>query len=540
MARAPKGRTVRHVVVVGAGPGGLAAAVNLAGRGLAVTVVEKEAVPGGRMRGLTLGAAGEYQLDTGPSILQLPGVLERIVTRAGRRLEDFVTLVPVEPNTRVHFWDGTHLDTTRDVARLSAELARFGADKPEALRRWLADARGKYALAYEKFIATNAGSAAQYYNPLRLAPTLPYRPWETLHGQLMRFFRDERISYALAYPSKYLGLHPTTCSSVFSVIPYLELAFGVWHVKGGFRELARGLARCAESLGARFRYGAPVERVVVEGGRAVGVVLEGGERLDADAVVVNADLAYAATRLVPPEARAGTRLTDRALDRAKYSCSTFMAYYGVEGTNALPHHLIYLSDAARRTDREALEDRVPDLEDPPFYVCNPTGTDPSGAPAGHSTLYVLVPTPNTSRAVDWQDVEARLRERIPRWLEKVGLTGVRERVRAERYFTAETWRDDFNVFRGAVFNLSHTWGQLGPLRPKVKSPVPGLYWVGGGTHPGSGLLTIMESANIAADYLSREAGLGPLPDWPYVPPVPEPGQPAMPQFEGPRARGEAA
>ncbi|WP_434384454.1 phytoene desaturase family protein [Melittangium boletus] len=519
---------VRHVIVVGAGPGGLSAAINLAGLGLKVTVVEKDARPGGRMKGLTLGASGEYAVDTGPSILQLPGVLESIFTRAGKRIADYVKLQPLDTNTRVHFWDGTHLDTTRDVARMEREVAKFGPDKVPALRRWLAEGREKYPLAYAKFMATQADGFG-YYAPWRLFPTLRFKPWQTLYSHLDGFFHDDRITYALAYPSKYLGLHPTNCSSVFGVIPYLELAFGVWHVEGGFRALAQGMMKCAEDLGATFRLNAPVEQVLVDCGRAVGVRLAGGERLEADAVVINADLPYAAQNLVPAEAREGTRLTDAALGRAKYSCSTFMAYYGVDKVwDELPHHLIYLSGSARRTDAAALEDRAMDLEDPPFYVCNPCVTDPSGAPKGHSTLYVLVPSPNTSRDVDWAATERALRERIPTLLEKVGLKGVREHIRAERYFTAETWRDDFNVFRGAVFNLAHTWMQLGPLRPHVKSPsTEGLYWVGGGTHPGSGLLTIMESANIAADYLSREAGKGPLPLWPYVPAVEE--SPSEPQ-----------
>ncbi len=530
---------VRHVIVVGAGPGGLSAAINLAGQGLRVTVVEKDAVPGGRMKGLTLGAAGEYALDTGPSILQLPGVLEQIFRRSGKRLEDYVKLVPLDTNTRVHFWDGTYLDTTRDMPRMEAEVAKYGPEKAVALREWMEEGREKYGIAYEKFICTNAGSLG-YYAPWRLAPTLRFKPWQTLYRQLDSFFHDDRITYALAYPSKYLGLHPTTCSSVFSVIPFLELAFGVWHVEGGFRELARGMMRCAQDLGATFRMGTAVEQVRVDAGRAVGVKLVGGEVLDADAVVVNADLAYAAQNLIPAGAREGSRLTDAALDKAKYSCSTFMAYYGLDTVYAdLPHHLIYLSDAARRTDRDALEDRHVDVDDPPFYVCNPCVTDPSGAPKGHSTLYVLVPTPNTAQDVDWAQTEAKLRERIPAMLEKVGLKGVRQHIREERYFTAETWRDDFNVFRGAVFNLSHTWLQLGPLRPKVKNrDIEGLYWVGGGTHPGSGLLTIMESANIAADYLTREAGKGPLPGWPYTPPLDAAAAaaPTTGSAEPPRAR----
>lgn len=471
------------------------------------------------MKGLTLGG-GAYKVDTGPSILQLPQLYERLFSRAGKKLKDYVHLVPLSPNTRLHFWDGSELDTYADPEKMSLEAAKFGADKGAAMARWLADSRGKYEVAYSKFISTSAESLS-YYAPWRLFGTLRYKPWQTLYGHLNEYFHDDRISYALAYPSKYLGLHPTNCSSVFSVIPYIEAAFGVWHVHGGFSALARGMQKCAEDLGAKFRLATPVQSLLVEGGKAKGVILKNGERLTADLVVMNADLAYAATQLIPSEWRDGTKLSDAKLEQAKYSCSTFMAYYGVDKRYDLPHHLIYLSDHARRTDRAALEDTAADLDDPPFYVCNPSVTDDTRAPAGHSTLYVLVPTPNTSRDVDWSAVEKTLRQKIPQWLEKVGIKGVQSHIKAEAYHSALNWRDDYNVFRGAVFNLSHTWLQLGPMRPKVKSPdLDGLYWVGGGTHPGSGLLTIMESANIAADYACKKSGMSGLPGWPYLPDVP--------------------
>lgn len=507
-------------LIVGAGPGGLAAALNLAGLGLDVTVVEKEAVPGGRMRGLTFGEAGEYQVDTGPSILQLPQVLERVFRRSGLAIEDYVTLERLPTSPRVCFWDGSHLDTTWDQARMEAEVERLAPGKGKAYRRWFEATREKYRVAYGTFMAHPADSLG-YYSPLRLLPAVKYKPWQTLYAHLDEAFHDDRLSYAFSYPAKYLGLHPTTCSSVFSVIPYLELEFGVWHVRGGFRALARGMMKAAQDKGATFRLSSPVARVLVEGRRARGVELSSGEKLLADVVVVNADLPYAATTLLEARWRAGTRLSDAALGRAKYSCSAFMLYLGLDTVyQDAPHHLVYLSDAVRRTDRDALEDRRADLEDPPFYVVNPQVTDRAGAPPGHSALYVLVPTPNTSGQHDWKHLEAELTKKVPGWLAKVGMKGVARHVRAQVAFTAPTWRDEFNVHRGAVFSLSHAWTQLGPLRPRVKSPhVEGLYWVGGGTHPGSGLLTILESANIAADYLSRASGRGALADWPHVPEV---------------------
>ncbi len=507
-----------RALIVGAGPGGLAAAINLAGLGVEVTVVEKEAIPGGRMRGLTFGEHSEYQLDTGPSIMQLPQIIEGIFRRAHLRIEDYVTLKRLPMNTRVHFWDGTHLDTTWDRERMKAEVTRLRPDLGSKFDAWYAHSLEKYFVAYGAFISHPADSL-NYYSPLRLAPVVRFKPWQTLYGHLNEAFHDDRLSYAFSYPSKYLGLHPTTCSSVFSVIPFIELEFGIWHVMGGFRELARGMMRAAQDLGATFRMSAPVARVLVENGVAKGVQLESGERLTADVVVVNADLPYAAQTLIDDSWRRGTRLSNATLKKAKYSCSTFMLYLGLDTVyDELPHHLVYLSNAARRTDRAALEDREADLDDPPFYVVNPNVSDPAGAPKGHSGIYVLVPTPNTHEPHDWKRIEAELTRKVPGWLEKVGFRDVAKHIRAQRAFTAETWRDDFNVHRGAVFNLSHTWLQLGPLRPKVRSPdIAGLFFVGGGTHPGSGLLTLVESANIAADYLSKQLGRGPLTGWPAVP-----------------------
>jgi phytoene desaturase len=510
--------TRMNILIVGAGPGGLLSAINLAGLGLKVTVVEKDPIPGGRMKGLRLGERGEYTLDTGPTILQVPLILEKIFERAGKRLSDYVTLLPVEPMTRTHFWDGSHLDTSRDPAYMASELARFGPDKTDGLKRWLADAAVKYRFIYSRFVATPADSLPSYIAPWLNPSNLRFKPWQTLYQHFNEYFKDDRITYGFAFPSKYLGLHPTTATSLFSIIPYLELAFGVWHTRGGLQALARGLMKCAQDLGVEFRMSTPVSRIWVEEGKARGVELASGERLAADRVVVNADLPYAAKNLLDARWREGTRMTDEVLDKARYSPSTFMLYLGLDRVYDVPHHLIYFSANGLKNDLAKLEDRTVDFEDPPFYVCNPSVTDASVAPPGHSTLYVAVPTPHTGHPVDFKHAERELNERVPAMLAKVGITNVTKHIRARRSFTAETWRDDFNVFRGAVFNLAHTMDQLGPLRPRVKSQnVSGLYFVGGGTHPGSGLLAIMESANIAADYISRELGQGALKGWPLVP-----------------------
>jgi phytoene desaturase len=492
------------VIVVGAGPGGLSTAILLAGLGLKVTLVEKNPHPGGRMGRVEEGG---YALDTGPTILQLPQILEQIFSRSGLRFADYVTLEKVEPNTRIHFWDGQRIDTSTDANVNRAEWGRLKAGGGARFDRFFAEHVDKYRIAYERFIAHDASSLPDYFNPMRLLPAARFAPWESLHRSLMRTLDDERLVYALSYPSKYLGLHPTTCSSVFSVIAFLELAFGVWHPRGGFRALADAMAKAFVDLGGTLRYRADVRQVVVEGGVARGVTLTTGETLRARHVVVNADWAAAKQRLIAPQDRPSQ--SDASIEKLAYSCSTFMLYLGLDRVyEDIPHHAIYLSKAATRTDRASLEDHALDETDPPFYVCNPCVTDASGAPAGHSTLYVLVPCPNTGRSVNWQEKAAPYADFIVNHLERVGLRDVKRHIRMKRIATAETWRDDFRVFRGAVFNLSHGWSQLGPLRPKSRDEdVRNLHWVGGGTHPGSGFLTIVESANIASADIAKGYGL---------------------------------
>ena len=515
-------------------------AILLQGLGFSVTLVEAKDVPGGRMG--RIEALG-YSFDTGPTILQLPAILEQIFSRVGKRLSDYVELVPVTPNTRVHFWDGTYLDTFADKEKNRAEWERFapGSGKKSGSKRFdrfYETHEQKYEDAYSRFIAADASSVLRYFNPFRLLPALRYAPWRSLHASLMSTLDDERLVYALSYPSKYLGLHPTTCSSVFSVIPFLELAFGVHHPRGGFRALADGMLRAFVDLGGTTRFGEEVKRIVTRGtdGKLVaqGVELASGERLEAEEVIVNADWAMAASKLLPVDAARASKDPEHL----RYSASTMMLYLGLDTTYPnVPHHSIYLSESVRKTDRATLEDRRFDRDDAPFYVCNPAATDPSCAPPGHSAIYVLVPAPNTANAVDWSANIANFTDHVIERLELVGMPNVREHIRFERVFTAETWRDDFAVHRGAVFNLAHGFTQLGPLRPPSKDPgVSHLSWVGGGTHPGSGLLTIFESANIAAAAIAKAHGKRLAPS--IAPPVPR--EPSSSVFRDVASFGETA
>ncbi len=491
----------KRILIVGAGPGGLATAMRLAATGYQVEIYEAADRVGGRMRGLELGP---YQFDTGPTILQLPRVYEELFAACGLSFGDYVRLIRLDPNTRIKFWDGAHLDLTSNLAAFKAQLAAFGPGLPAAFERWYLEHLRKEAVGYGPYLGSPVRPPLGYLRPAELAAALPFRPWETLYQHFARFFSDERLVYAMGYQAKYLGMHPTACSSIFSLVTFLEFHYGIWHPEGGFRALARGLARAAEDLGVRIHLGRPVRQVLVEGGRATGLLMAGGERIPADAVVVNADFAHAVQHLLPAHARGP--YSDRKLAKLEFSCSTFMLYLGVDRRwDELPHHQLYLSQNIRRRDPMWARSAVLDEDDPSLYVCNPTIVDPGNAPPGHSTLFVLVPVPNLREPVDWAAKRGPYRELVLRQMAKLGYEGVERHIVAEHVYTAETWRDEHRIHLGAVFNLIHSWRQLGPLRPHIRHRgARGLYWIGGAVHPGSGLMTILEAAKSAAHFIAED------------------------------------
>lgn len=489
------------IAIVGAGPGGLATAIRLASQGYAVEIYEKTDRVGGRMAGLQVG---DYAFDSGPTILQLPHLFDDLFASAGLHRQDYISFKPLELFNRLHFWDGTQLDLTTDLTTFKASLAEMRADLPSAFDRWCEEHERKYQAGYGPYLGTPVRPILGYLKPDELLSALSFRPWETLYQHFWNFFQDDRLVYALGYSSKYLGMHPSRCASIFSLIPYLEFAEGVWHPMGGFRALAQAMGQAAQDLGVKIHLNTPVQQVWIEGRQARGLMLQQGGPVTADAVVVNADFAYAQRHLLPDSARG--RYTNARLERLEFSCSTFMLYLGVDRRyEALPHHQIYLSDHVRRRDRPFVDDSALDRVDPPFYVCNPSIVDPGNAPPGHSTLYVLVPIPNTRYSVDWATQQKAYRDFIVQRLPRLGFEDIDSHIVTEACYTADTWQTDYNVHLGAVFNLSHGWTQLGPLRPPIRSETTrGLYWVGGAVHPGSGLLTILEAAKSTQVFLSQD------------------------------------
>ena len=340
---------------------------------------------------------------------------------------------------------------------------------------------------------------------MRLLKMLPMlRPHQSVDTYLKRFFADERVRLAFCFQSKYLGMSPFRCPSLFSILSFLEYEYGVFHPIGGCAAVTAALARVAERLGVEICLNEPVEEILFTGRRATGVRTATGTHR-ADAVVINADFARAMEKLVPDQLR--RRWTNRKLAKKKYSCSTFMMYLGVDGTFDLPHHTIHIAkDYVGNLDD--IENKHVLSDDPSFYVQNACVTDPTLAPRGKSALYVLAPVTHQHANVDWEQERPRFRELMMNQIKKAGYDIDPARIRYERVITPADWDSRYEIYRGATFNLAHTLDQMLHLRPQNRfEDLDGVYLVGGGTHPGSGLPVIFESARISSRLLLEELGV---------------------------------
>ena len=491
----------KRVLIIGAGPGGLASAMLLATAGLDVTVIEKQPFVGGR----TSAIEGDgYRFDLGPTFFLYPQILEEIFTAVGRDLHREVPMKKLDPQYRLIFGAGGELNATPDIERMVAEIAKIAPDDAPQFRRFMADNRVKL----EKFAPCLQSAFLGWTSLLqaRLLTVLPYlKPWKSLHAELAGYFRDPRMQLAFTFQSKYLGMSPFQCPSLFSILSFLEYENGVWHPMGGCNALSTGMARVATELGVKIRLSEPVEEILFEGRRTVGLRTVQGEHR-ADAVVVNADFGYAMTKLVPNRLR--RRWTDATIAKKKFSCSTFMMYLGIEGRNDhLAHHHNYVTKNYRQ-NLDDIENRHLLTEDPSFYVQNASVTDPTLAPAGHSTLYVLVPVSHQHPNIDWIKERDRYRQVALRQLAKLGLGDIERRIRFERVVTPVEWENKVGIYKGATFNLSHNLGQMLHLRPQNRfEEFERMYLVGGGTHPGSGLPVIFESAKISSRLLLESFGM---------------------------------
>ena len=472
----------------------------LAGAGLKVTVYEKGEAVGGRTR---VVEADGFRFDVGATFFLYPDVLRRVFGRCGLALEDYVELRRVDPQYRLVFAGGPEVRATYDIDRLEGEIAKLDPVDARELRRFLE--RGRRKLAAFKPVLERPFGGIRDFASLPILKALRWlRPFTSVNDDLATHFRDPRVRLAFSFQTKYLGMSPFRCPSLFTILALLEYEVGVGHPLGGCGAVSEAMAKAARDLGVTFKLAEPVTSIAFEGRRAVGVTSAAGFEA-ADAVVVNADFAGTIGRLVPDHLRKHWR--DKRIAGAKYSCSTFMLYLGVAGRyDHLDHHTIFLSADYAGNIAEIEAGLIP--TDPSIYLQNPCATDPAFGDAAQSSLYVLVPVGNLATGTVWDEgVAALFGDRVIAKLEALGLTDLRARIRHMRATTPQDWADG-GLRYGATFNLSHGLDQMLLFRPRNRfSELERLYLAGGGTHPGSGLPVIYEGARITCDLLLADLGL---------------------------------
>jgi phytoene desaturase len=478
-----------HVVVVGAGLSGLACALHLLGAGRRVTVVERDAGPGGRAGRLRLGG---YEIDTGPTVLTMPHLADEAFAAVGDSLRHHVELVPLHPAYRARFADGTALDVHTDGEAMEEEVRRFAgpaeADGYHRLRDWL---ERLYRAQMRRFVDANFDSPFQLLHP-DLARLAALGGFGRLDRGIGRFLQDPRLRRVFSFQALYAGVAPARALAAYAVIAYMDTVAGVWFPKGGMHALPRGMADAASGAGAEFRWSSEVTELERSGDRVRAVRLASGERIACDAVVLTCELP-AAHELLGRAPRRPVRL--------RHSPSAVVLHAGTDRTwDSLAHHTLSFGAAWEQTFEELTRSgRL--MSDPSLLITRPTTHDPRLAPAGRHLHYVLAPCPNTAvgpSADTWRDLGPRYRDSLVAELERRGLDGFGDSVREEALVTPLDWSAQGHA-AGSPFSVSHTFAQTGPFRPRnLVRGVENAVLAGCGTTPGVGVPTVLLSGKLAA------------------------------------------
>lgn len=483
------------VIITGAGPGGLSAGMLLSARGYSVDIYEKKSTVGGRSALLTLGP---YRFDTGPTFLIMKSLLDDLFLRADKKADDYLDFIKVDPLYTLIYPDGSHFSPGSDIEKEMEKLwpgsskmyAEFCNSESQRLKKIV------------PLLSRSFSSVKDFFN-MDFFQAIPWLKLTTsLHTLLKGYFQREELIYAFAFQAKYIGMSPWKAPSLFSILSLMEHSEGLYHVKGGLNRICDAMKGIIEERGGTVYTSREVKSLIIKKRKAIGVILETGKKVYGDKIILNGDFARSAENLFPGGVL--KKWSPQNLRKKKFSCSTFMIYLGLDRVyrNLSHHNIIFSRDYKSYVDEVSENICLP--EDPSFYVHNPSLLDETLAPPGHSALYILVPVPNTRCPISWKEVKKYYRDKIIALVKKkCNLSHLEEHITMEKIITPQEWEKEYMVYKGAVFNLGHSVDQMLLFRPHNRfEEVKNLFLSGGGTHPGSCLTTIYQSAKIASDLIS--------------------------------------
>ncbi|KAK0671202.1 Phytoene desaturase protein [Cercophora samala] len=520
----------KTAIVIGAGAGGIAISARLAKAGLKVTVLEKNDFTGGRCS-IFRSEAG-FRFDQGPSLLLLPNLFRETFADFGTTLEaEGVELLQCFPNYDIWFSDGAVFRSSTDTAAMKREIEKWeGPDGFQRYLAWLAEAHGHYEISLQHVLHRNFTNHAQLAAPSFVAPTIALHPLESIWSRTTRYFWSDRLRRVFTFATMYMGMSPYDAPSTYSLLQYTELAEGIWYPKGGFQTVLAAIERIGRRLGVQYRLNTPVSKVLTggpDGKTATGVLLESGEKLEADLVIVNADLVYAYNNLFPQESEnkaVGPTITPYAKDLSKReaSCSSISFYWSFsKKIPELGTHNIFLADEYKESF-DAIFKRHTLPSDPSFYVNVPSRVDPTAAPPDKDAVICLIPVghlSSTHPASSWPSLVASAKKAVLATVEKrTGLRNLESLIIEETINSPPEWQAKFNLDRGAILGLSHSFFNVLSFRPRTRAKgVKNAYFVGASTHPGTGVPIVLAGAKITAEQILGDKGMGvpwePLKEW---------------------------
>lgn len=482
------------VIIIGSGFGGLGAAARLAARGVEVEIFEKRDKPGGRAYVYEING---FKFDGGPTVITAPWMFDEIFALAGRNREDYVKFVPVDPFYRIFDHQGNQFDYNGDPQFILKEIEKWNPEDKSGYERFIQTTKpifqkGFVELASEPFL--------HIQDMLRIAPDLvKLQSYKSVYQYVSQFVKHPFLRMVFSFHPLLVGGNPFEVTSIYTMIHYLEREWGVWYAMGGTGAIVDAMTRLIEELGGKIHLNAEVEEILVSGDRRVsGIRLRDGSVHNADAVISNADVAWTYRNLIPARYRKVN--TNTRYERMRYSMSLFVIYFGTKRRyleSRLAHHNIILSSRYKGLLDDIFRRKVL-ADDFSLYLHMPTITDPSMAPEGCESFYVLSPVPHLEGDIDWKTMAPIYKDRILKFLEENYLPDLRANIVAEHYIDPLHFENTLNSFRGAAFSVEPILTQSAWFRPHNQSEdFENLYFVGAGTHPGAGLPGVLSSSIIA-------------------------------------------
>ena len=482
--------SVRKIIVIGSGFGGLGAAVRLQTKGYQVELLEARDKLGGRAY---VYEQDGFKFDAGPTVITAPFMIDELFEGAGRRTSDYVKIVPVDPFYRIEFHDGRSFEYGGDEAETERRVAAFAPGDVDGYRAMILATKAIFA---KGFLELSDRPFLKFGDMLKVAPDLiRLQSYKTVYQFVSGYIQDDLLRRVFSFHPLLVGGNPFQTTSIYALIHHLEREWGVHYALGGTGALVQGLGRLFAELGGRHRLNAPVGRILTSGQTATGVELESGEQIMADAVVSNADIANTYRLMLPAEKR--RRNSNRHLEKMRYSMSLFVIYFGTRKQYPeLRHHTIILGERYKELLHEVFNTKELS-SDFSLYLHRPSATDPSMAPSGNDCFYVLIPVPNQQSGIDWRTAAQPFRDRVMKFLDEHYMPGLLDNLATERSFTPLDFETTLRSYAGAAFSFEPIFRQSAWFRPHNESEdIRQLYFVGAGTHPGAGVPGVLSSAKI--------------------------------------------